>query len=61
MQYITRLKKAGVEVLKHAGHHVAGLQGIDALAQVELTVEVIDQLEDAGLLNMEEVADGNGK
>ena len=61
MQYMKRLKKAGVEALKHGGHHVADSQGADGLAPVELTVEVLDQLQDAGLLDGDEVPDDHGE
>jgi hypothetical protein len=54
MQYMTRLKAAGTKALKHGSHHVADTQGADGLQPVQVTAEVLDQLEDAGLLDVED-------
>lgn len=61
MQYMQRLKRAGEDALKKGGHHVADSQGADGLAPVELTAEVLDQLEDAGLLDVDKLPDDCGE
>lgn len=56
-----RLKKAATAALKEGGHHVSDMQGMDGLQQATVTAELLDVLEDAHLLVVEDVVDQDDK
>jgi hypothetical protein len=52
-----RLKIAATAALKEGGHHVSDMQGMDGLQQAAVTAELLDVLEDADLLIVQQVVD----
>ena len=60
-QAMQRLKNAAAAVVKSGGHHVSDAQGMDGLESVVVTVEQLDILQDAGLLDPKAIIDNGDK
>ena len=61
MAKMKRYKAEAVAALKRGGHHVSDTQGAHGLQAVQVTVEVLDQLNDEGLLNVEAMDEDDDK